>query len=138
MGGALRIPFITSSASSLSSFRGGVTTSLTESCIRFALTSSTFFGGLFVIAHKSESSKDPAIAQQHKLATPKKCKDAKELKERLTAWSLKVAENAHQFKTIDEAQKMFVVREMMPNDIRREFLTGPRKFNEIVRNWRSL
>ena len=33
---------------------------------------------------------------------------------------------------IDDAQKTFVVREMMPKDIRREFPTGPRKFNEIV------
>ena len=30
------------------------------------------------------------------------------------------------------AQKIFVVREMMPKDIRREFLTGPRKFDEIM------
>ena len=66
------------------------------------------------------------------LATPKRCKDAKELKERLTAWSLKVAEYEHQFKVIDEAQKIFVVREMMPKDIKREFLTGPRKFDEIM------
>ena len=62
---------------------------------------------------------------------PKRCKDAKELKERLTAWSLKVAEFEHQFKVIDEAQKIFVVREMMPKDIKREFLTGPRK-NEMM------
>ena len=33
---------------------------------------------------------------------------------------------------IDEAQKIFVVREMMPKDIKREFLTGPRKFDEIM------
>ena len=39
-----------------------------------------------------KSSSDPAIALQPVLATPKRCKDAKELKERLTAWSLKVAE----------------------------------------------
>ena len=44
------------------------------------------------------------------------------LKEKLTAWSLKVAEYEHQFKVIDEPQKMFVVREMMPEDIKREFL----------------
>ena len=48
------------------------------------------------------------------------CKDAKELKERLAAWSLKEAEYEHQFKTTDEAQKIFVVREMMPKDIERE------------------
>ena len=60
------------------------------------------------------------------------CKDVKELKERLTAWSLKVAEHEHQFKAIDEAQKTFVVREMMPKDIKREFLTGPTKFDEIM------
>ena len=59
-------------------------------------------------------------------------KDAQDLKERLTAWSLKVAENGHQFKVIDEAQKRFVVSEMMPKDIKREFLTGPRKFDEIM------
>ena len=49
-----------------------------------------------------------------------------------TAWSLKVAEYEHQFKTIDEAQKIFVVREMMPKDIKRDFLTGPRKNDEII------
>ena len=79
-----------------------------------------------------KSSNDPAIALQPILATPKTCKDAKELKERLTAWSLKVAEYEHQFKAIDDAQKIFVAREMMPKYIRREFLTGPRKFDEIV------
>ena len=45
---------------------------------------------------------------------------------------LKVAEYEHQFKAIDEAQKIFVVREMMPKDIKREFLTKPRKFDEIM------
>ena len=65
------------------------------------------------------------------LATPKRCKDGKELKDMLTAWSLKVAEYEHRFKVIDEAQT-FVVREMMPKDIKREILTGPRKFNEIM------
>ena len=50
------------------------------------------------------------------------------MKERLTAWSLKVAEYEHQFKVIDLAQKIFVV----PTDIKREFLTGPRKFDEIM------
>ena len=64
-----------------------------------------------------KSSNDPATALQPILATPKRCKDAKELKERLTAWSLKVAEYEHRFKTIDEAQKTFVVREVMPKDI---------------------
>ena len=61
---------------------------------------------------------DPAIALQPVLATPKKRKGAKELKERLTAWSLKAAEYEHQFKVIDEANKMFVVREMMPKDVK--------------------
>ena len=56
----------------------------------------------------------------------------KGLKERLTASPLKVAEYEHQFKTIDEAQKIFVVREMMPMDIKRECLTGPRGFDEIM------
>ena len=79
-----------------------------------------------------KSSNDPAIAFQPTLATPRRCKDAKELKERLTAWSLKVAEYEHQFKTIDEAQKIFVVRDMMPKDIKRESLTGSRKFDEIL------
>ena len=54
------------------------------------------------------------------------CEDAKELKEWLAAWSLKVVEYEHQFKVIDEAQKTFSVREMMQKDIKR-FLTGPRK-----------
>ena len=33
---------------------------------------------------------------------------------------------------IGEAQKTFAVREMTPKDIKREFLTGPRKLDEIV------
>ena len=81
-----------------------------------------------VDGYAPKSSNDPAIALQPILATPKRCKDAKELKERLTAWSLKVAE----YKTTDEAQKIFVVREMMPKDIKREFLTGPKKFDVIL------
>ena len=56
-----------------------------------------------------KSSNDPAFALQPILASLKRCKDAKEFKERLTAWSLKVAEYEHQFKAIDEAQKTFVV-----------------------------
>ena len=48
------------------------------------------------------------------------------------AWSLKVAEYEHQFKVIDEAQKIFAVRKMMPKNIKRKFLTGPRKFDEIM------
>ena len=85
-----------------------------------------------VDGYAPKSSNDPAIALPPTLATPKRCKDAKELKERFTAWSLKVAEYEHQFKTIDEAQKIFVVREMMPKDIKRKFLTGPRNFDEIM------
>ena len=54
------------------------------------------------------------------------------MKERLTAWSSKVAEYEHQLKAIDGAQKTFLVREMMPKDIKRESLTGPRKFEEIM------
>ena len=56
----------------------------------------------------------------------------KGLKERLTAWSLRAAECEHQLKVMDEAQRMFAVREMMPKDMKREFLTGPRKFDEIM------
>ena len=85
-----------------------------------------------VDGYAAKSSNDPATALQPRLATPKKCKDAKELKERLTAWSLKVAEYEHQFNAIDVAQKIFAVREMTPKDIKREFLTGPRKFDEIM------
>ena len=85
-----------------------------------------------VDGYAPKSSNDPATALQPILPTPKRCKVAKELKGRLTAWSLKVAEHEHQFKVIDEAQKIFVVREMMPKDIKRGFLTGPRKFNEIM------
>ena len=44
-----------------------------------------------VDGYAPKSSNDPAKALQLFLATPKKCKDAKELKQRLTAWSLKVA-----------------------------------------------
>ena len=75
------------------------------------------------------SSNDPAIAI---LATPESCKDANELKERLTAWSLRVTEYEHQFKATDEAQKTFVVREVVPKDIKREFLKGPRNFDELM------
>ena len=85
-----------------------------------------------VDGYAPKSSNDPAIELQPTLATPERCKDAKELKERRTAWSLKVAEYEHQFKTIDEVQKILVAREMMPKDIKREFLTGPRKFDEIM------
>ena len=66
-----------------------------------------------------KSSNDPALALQTILATPKRSKDAKELKERLTAWPLKVVKYEHQFKAIDEAQRIIVVREMMPKDITR-------------------
>ena len=45
---------------------------------------------------------------------------------------MKVAECEHQFKVVDELQKILVVREMMPKDIKREFFTGPRKFDEIM------
>ena len=82
-----------------------------------------------VDGYAPKSSNDPAIELQPIFATPKRCKDAKELKERLAAWSLKAVEYEHQFKTIDKAQNMFVVREMMPKDIKREFLTGPIKFD---------
>ena len=86
-----------------------------------------------VDGYAPKSSNDPAIALQLILATPKRCKDTKEFKERLTAWSLKVAEYEHQFKTTHEAQKIFLVMEVMPKDIKREFLTGPRKFeNETM------
>ena len=54
------------------------------------------------------------------------------MKERLTALSLKVVEYEHQFKVMDEAQKILVVRRMMQKDIRRELLTGPRKCDEIM------
>ena len=64
--------------------------------------------------------------------TSKRCKDAEEVKQKLTAWSLKVAEYEHQFKVIDEALKTFVAREMMSKDIKREFLTGPIQLDEIV------
>ena len=66
------------------------------------------------------------------LATPNRCKYTKELKEKLTTWSLQVTEYEHQFKVIDEAQKTFVVREMIPKEIKQEFLTGPRKLYEIM------
>ena len=33
---------------------------------------------------------------------------------------------------MDGAQKTFVVREMMPKDIKREFVTAPRNFDEIM------
>ena len=43
-----------------------------------------------------------------------------------------MAEYEHLFKVIDEVQKTFGVREMMPKDIKREFLAAPRKFDDIV------
>ena len=43
-----------------------------------------------------------------------------------------MAKHEHQFKAIDEAQKIFVVREMMSKDIKWEFLTGPRKLDKIM------
>ena len=43
-----------------------------------------------VDGYAPKSSNEPAIALQTILATPERCKDAKELKERLTAWSLRV------------------------------------------------
>ena len=54
------------------------------------------------------------------------------MKDKLTAWSLKVAEDEHQFTVIDGTQKTFVVREMMLKDIKREFFTEPRQFDEIM------
>ena len=85
-----------------------------------------------VDGYARKSSNDLAKALHPEPATPTRCKDAKELKEKLTAWSLKVAEYEHQFKVIDEAQKTFVVREMMPKDIKREFSTGQKKLDEIM------
>ena len=85
-----------------------------------------------VDGYAPKSLNDPATALQPALSTPTRCKDAKECKEKLTAWSLKVAEFEHQFKVVGEAQKTFVVTEMMPKDIRRQFLTRPKKFDEIM------
>ena len=51
-----------------------------------------------VDGYAPKSSNGPAIALQPILATPKKCKDASELKEKLAAWLLKVAECEHEFK----------------------------------------
>ena len=42
-----------------------------------------------------------------------------------------MAEDEHQIKVIDESQT-FVVRALMPKDMKRKFLTGPRKFDEIM------
>ena len=81
-----------------------------------------------VDGYAPKSSDDPAIALQNPYS--RRPTNAK-TKERLTG-SLKVAEYEHQCKVIDEAQKISVVREMMPKDIKREFLTGPRKFDEIM------
>ena len=87
-----------------------------------------------VDGYAPKSSNDPAVALQPILARHTRCKNAKELKEKLTAWSLTVAEYEHQFQVIDEEQNTVAVREMMPKDIKREFLTGPRKFDEIMEN----
>ena len=72
-----------------------------------------------VDGYPPKSSNDSAVALQPILATSRRCKDAEELKERLTAWSLKVAEYVHQCRATEEAQKTLVVREMMPKDIKR-------------------
>ena len=74
-----------------------------------------------------EPSHDTAKAQQPTFATFKRCTDAKELKEKPKAWSLKVVEYEHQFKVIDEAKKTIMVREMMPKGIKQAFLTGSEK-----------
>ena len=67
------------------------------------------------------SSSDPAIALQPILATPRRWKDAEEFKEKLTAWSLKVAEKEHLFEENNgEAHQAKQLR------------TGPRKFGEII------
>ena len=79
-------------------------------------------------------------ARQPIPATPKRSKEAKELKEKLPAWSATVAEYEHQFKVIDEAQKTFGVREMMPEDTKREFLTGQeiqRNRGKVADHWRN-
>ena len=77
-------------------------------------------------------------AAAHTCATPRRCKDAQELKEKLTAWSLKVAEDEHHIKVNDAAKETFVVREMMPKDIKREFLTDPGNSMKSWKSWRSL
>ena len=59
---------------------------------------------------RPKSSNDPShSAAIHTCDNLKRCKDTKELKERLTAWSLKVVEYEHQLKASDEAQKTLVV-----------------------------
>ena len=67
---------------------------------------------MLVGGYAPKSPNDPAIALQPILATPRRCKDAKEKKKKkkLTAWSVKVAEYEHQNKVIEEAQKTFAVR----------------------------
>ena len=102
--------------------------SATEGAARATVPSHGFVAWQALVdGYAPKSSNDPPIALKHILATSKRCKDAKELKERLTAWSLKVTENEHQFKTIGEVWKIFVVREMMPKNIKREFLDGTEK-----------
>ena len=84
-----------------------------------------------VDGYTPKSSNDPAhSAAAHTCDT----QSAQERKgtEREAHNILKVAEYEHQCLAIDEAQKTFVAREMMPKDIMREFLTRPRKFNEIM------
>ena len=48
-------------------------------------------------AYAPKAADDPATALQPALA-PKSCEDGRELMEKLTAWSLKVADYEHQFK----------------------------------------
>ena len=86
-----------------------------EPCHRFVAWQAPVNG------HALKSLNDPTAALRPILAAPKRCKDAQELKEKLT----KVAEYEHQFKVIDEALKM------MPK-IKRVFLTGPWKFGKIL------
>ena len=43
-----------------------------------------------VAGYAPKSSNDPAVALQPTLATPRRCKDAKEMEEKLMAWSLNV------------------------------------------------
>ena len=49
------------------------------------------------------------------------------LRIKLTTWSLKVAVYEHQFKVIGEAQKTFMVREMIPKDIDARVLDGAKE-----------
>ena len=85
-----------------------------------------------VDGHAPKSSNDLAIAAADYTCDTQEVQGCEGVEERLTAWSLKVAGVRAPLQKRLMRHKIFVVREMLPKDIKREFLTGPRKIDEIM------